>query len=342
MSAGLIVRRGGPHLTVQDLGRPGHLDHGLSRGGAADVLAQYEGAALLGQRPGCAAVEMAGHGGVFEATEDLTIALTGAPMDAEMGGTALSWNASHVLPRGAVLTIGRAREGVFGYLHVGGGLETLVLLGARSVHLAAGLGRPLETGDRISVGADDVRGATGRQLDVPSRFAGGIVRAVAGLHFESFPEDARAGFADAAFTRDARGNRMGARFLPEGEGFANASGLSVLSEITLPGDIQVTGDGAPVVLLAECQTTGGYPRIGTVIPADLPRVAQTAPGKVIRFAFVARQEALAAERDERARRAALASQTRRLVPGPGGMPDLLSQQLISGVTAGDDLEGNGT
>ena len=341
MNAELIVRRGGPQLTVQDLGRTGHLDHGLSRGGAADVLALHEGAALLGQPPGSAVVEMAGHGGVFEATEDLRIALTGAPMDAEMGGTALAWNASHVLPRGAVLAIGGAREGVFGYLHVGGGLETRALLGARSVHLAAGLGRPLETGDRLSVGAEDARGATGRQLDVPPRFAGGIIRAVAGLHFESFPEDARARFADMAFTRDARGNRMGARFLPEGEGFANASGLSVLSEITLPGDVQVTGDGAPVVLLAECQTTGGYPRIATVIPADLPRVAQTAPGKAIRFAFVSRQDALKAERAERASRAALASQTRNLVSGPGDVSDLLSQQLISGVTAGDDLEENG-
>jgi len=339
----LILRRGGgPHLTVQDLGRPGYLDHGLSRGGAADPLALHEAAALLNQPVGFAAVEMAGSGGVFEVTENLRIALTGAPMHAHVDGRALAWNASHVLPRAAVLTIGGAREGVYGYLVPGGGIDTPLILGSRSAHRTAGVGRPLDTGMRLAIGTDDGAASANRQLDVLPRFAGGIVRAVPGLHFEMFSEADRARFEAGRFTRDTRGNRMGARFLPDGEGFAGATGLSVLSEVTLPGDIQVTGDGTPFVLLAECQTTGGYPRIGTVIPADLPKVAQAAPGTAIRFAFVSRDNALEAERAEAARRDALPSRTRRLAFRPEDIPDLLSQQLISGVTAGDDLERNRT
>jgi allophanate hydrolase len=113
--------------------------------------------------------------------------------------------------------------------------------------------------------------------------------------------------------------------------------LSLVSEIVQPGDIQLTGDGAPYVLLAECQTTGGYPRIGTVLPCDLPVVAQAAPGARLRFRFVAIEEALAASPSEREVLERLRREVRPVVRGAEEMADLLSQQLISGVTAGDDL-----
>ena len=100
-------------------------------------------------------------------------------------------------------------------------------------------------------------------------------------------------------------NRMGVALLPDGPGFDSRAGLSVLSEVITPGDIQMTGDGTPFVLIADCQTTGGYPRIGSVLPCDLPRVAQSRPGAHLRFRFVDAAEAREAEHRAADARAAL-------------------------------------
>ena len=170
MSRVLIVHRAGPGVSVQDMGRPGFLAFGLSRGGAADRLALDEGAALLAQDPGVAALEMAGMGGEFEAGEDLRIALTGAPMRAGIDGVRIAWNASHPLPAGARLSIGAAEAGSYGYLHLGGGLQGPKWLGAQSAHLAAGIGAALQPGDRVPVGPDP-GGATGMTLDPDPRDA---------------------------------------------------------------------------------------------------------------------------------------------------------------------------
>lgn len=326
---GLRVLRAGPACTVQDLGRPGYLDRGLSRGGAADRLALAEGAALLGQDPGCAALEMAGIGGVFEAEGDLRIALTGAPMAAEIDGTRIAWNASHPLHAGQRLSLGAVRVGCYGYLHLGGGLDTPVRLGARAAHLAAGLGRLVAAGDLLPAGADP-GGRTGMRLEVGDRFAGGALRIVAGFQTPMFAADVLARFEATVFRRGARANRMGVAVESAGEGFAAAGQRTILSEIIVPGDIQMTGDGRPFVLLPECQTTGGYPRIGTVIPCDLPRVAQAPAGAPLRFALVTRAEALAAEARHAAHLAGLRSAIRPLLRDPRDIPDLLGYQLISG------------
>ena len=338
MSRLLTIRRAGPGMTVQDMGREGYLSFGLSRGGAADRQALYEGAALLAQDPAMAAIEMAGMGGEFEADTDLRIALTGAPMRAGIDGTAIAWNASHPLPKGARLSIGAADEGVYGYLHVGGGIATPERLGGRSVHLAAGLGTALGAGDALEIGADRNAEAPSMCLPPDPRFDGGPVRLVPSLQTSFFAQAELDRFETTTFHRDARGNRMGVRILPEGDGFHSEAGLSVLSEVIVPGDVQITGDGTPFVLLAECQTTGGYPRIGAVLPADLPRVAQARPGVALRFSFVTLEEAVAIDARLRAHLTNLSAAVRPLTRDPADIRNLLSYQLISGVTAGDDLD----
>lgn len=338
MTAALIVRRAGPGVTVQDLGRPGNLAFGLSRGGAADRLALQEGAALLGQDSSLAAVEMAGTGGEFEAAGDLRIALTGSPMKASIDGTRIAWNASHLLAAGARLTIGAAESGCYGYLHLGGGVASPAELGARSAHLAAGIGSALTAGARLPAGPDGRPDVTGMTLDPDPRFEGGTVRVAPGPQTAFFAPGDIARFQETDFRRDTRGNRMGVRILPDGPGFQTDGGLSVISEVIVPGDIQITGDGTPFVLLSECQTTGGYPRIGSVLQADLPRVAQAQPGSLLRFRFIGLDEAAAAERQELARQDGLRRSLRPLIRDPRTMTGLLSYQLISGVTAGDDLE----
>jgi allophanate hydrolase len=336
VSDALIIHSTGPGVTAQDRGRSGTLAFGLSRGGAMDRLALAEGAALLNQPGDLAVLEMAGMGGRFEPTRDLRIALTGAAMRATLDGAKLAWGASHMIPQGAMLDIGPVISGAYGYLHVGGGIDVLQVLGARSAHLAAGLGKPVAAGDRLPIGTDG-GGDTGAFLPRSERFEGGIVRVVPSLQTDLFAQEQLDRFAQTRFRRDTRANRMGVRLDAPGEGFSVTGGLSVLSELIVPGDIQVTGDGAPFVLMAESQTTGGYPRIGTVLPCDLPRVAQAPAGAVLEFRFVTMEDALEAERRFRAEIKALGGQLKPLVRDPHDIRDLLAYQLISGVTAGRDI-----
>jgi len=330
----LLVHAAGPGLTVQDCGRPGFLSVGLSRGGAADRLALAEGAALLGQ-PIAAALEMAGSGGTFQATEPLRIALTGAPMQARAGDRALDWNAAHRIAPDERLIIGGARAGVYGYLHVAGGFATEEVMGSRAAHLAARILGRVAAGQRLPVGPDPDPVALPLRLDTADRCRGGALRLLPTPQTALFSEADRRRFEETSFIRDTRGNRQGVRLAFEGDPFAADGQLSLVSEVVQPGDVQMTGDGAPYVLMPECQTTGGYPRIGTVHPDDLPVVAQAAPGSTIRLRFVTVEEALADHPTPEETLSALKRRLRPLVRDPGDIPDLLGYQLISGVTGGE-------
>lgn len=324
----LIVHRIGPACTIQDHGRTGYLAQGLSRSGATDVLALHEGAALLGQSPDCAALEMAGMGGTFEATAPTAIALTGARMQASIDGSPVMWNASHQMEAGQRLEIGSVLQGGYGYLHLGGGIEAEMVLGSRSAHLTARIGRAVQVGDTLpAVGT----GKTGLKLRADDRFSGGLLRMVASFQTSLFDDETLTRFTDTDFRRGARANRMGMQLESKGEGFAAKGQLNILSEVITPGDIQMTGTGAPFILLPECQTTGGYPRIATVLPCDLPRAAQTPAGGQVRFQFVSLDQAIALQAAFDAELARLPGRVEPLVRDPHDIPDLLSYQLISGM-----------
>lgn len=342
MTGTLHILEAGPAVTLQDLGRPGYLAQGLTRGGAMDRLALHEGAALL-ERPIAAAIEMMGYGGTFTVTEPTRIALTGAPMRATCDGEALAWNTSHLLPAGAKLVIGGVQAGAIGYLHVGGGFDSPEILGSQSTHLAAGLGPKLTAGVSLTL-AKDPGNRTGWCLPQDTRFDGGPIGIVRTHQSHIFGEDTLARFAATAFTRDARANRQGIRMNPDGEGFAAEGGLSVVSEIISPGDIQITGDGAPFVLMCESQTTGGYPRIATVIPSDLPRVAQAPLGADIRFELLDTDAAIARERRAASEQKSLPARCQPRLRDPADMQDLLSYSLIDGVIDAhqDPFEGPNT
>lgn len=329
----LTVLQAGPAMTVQDAGRPGYRALGLTVGGAADPVALAEGTALLGQKTLGAAIEMAGMGGTFRADADLRIALTGGAMTAKIDGEPVRWHASHALLAGATLTIGGAVEGSYGYLHVGGGIDTPKVMGARGAHLACGIGGLIVPGDVLALG-DDPGGLVDQRITPLDRFSGGAVRVVASMQTESFAGEVLARFTETTFRRDARANRMGVRLEHDGQGYATDAALSIVSEVVVPGDIQISGDGAPYVLMSECQTTGGYPRIASVLPCDLPRVAQAMAGAPLRFGFVDLAAALEAEARHAAALAALPRAVSPLIRDPAAIRDLLSYQLISGVTSG--------
>jgi allophanate hydrolase len=332
MSRTLEILSCGPSVTVQDMGRPGFLAQGMTRGGAADVLALHEGAALLGQSLQLAALEMVGMGGSFRADTNLRIALTGAPMTATIDDVPVAWNASHLLPAGATLKIGGARSGTYGYLHVGGGIDTPVMMGARGAHLSAGLGAALAADDTLPVGPDK-GGVTGMTLPADDRFDGGHIRITTSMQTEQFDPETRDRFCATQFRRDARGNRMGVRMDHDDAPFTAEGQLTILSDVIVPGDIQITGDGSPFILMCECQTTGGYPRIGTVLPCDLARVAQAPAGAILSYGFIEMDEARAIEQRATAARTALAGNMTPLLRDPHSIRDLLSYQLISGVVS---------
>jgi 5-oxoprolinase (ATP-hydrolysing) subunit C len=334
MTATLTVKTASPTMAMQDFGRPGFRAQGLTVGGAADRDALHEGAALLHQSPDCAAIEMAVTGGSFVADADMRIALTGAAMMANIDGAAITWNASHLLRAGAVLTIGGATGGTYGYLHVGGGFATDPIMGSRATQASAGIGGVLKAGDILPVGKDG-RSDTAMTLPKADRFGGGTIRVVASMQTEDFAPETRDRFADTTFKRDPRGNRQGVRMDHDGDGFSTESQLSIVSEVIVPGDIQITGDGAPYVLMCESQTTGGYPRIGTVLPCDLPRVAQASPGTPFRFEFVTLEQAIALQARHTAALKALPGQVTPLVRDPATMRDLLSYNLVGGVVSAD-------
>ncbi|MAB08420.1 MAG: urea amidolyase [Rhodobacteraceae bacterium] len=324
-------------LTVQDMGRPGHLGEGLSRGGAMDRRALLEAAALLGATAPLAGIEMAGAGGSFSVDVATRIALTGAPMGATLDGEPLRWNASHLVLPGQSLRIGGARSGVYGYLVPAGGIATEPWLDSRAAHLIIGIGSALAGGAELPIGADPEPDRPAHGISVDNRFEGGTLRVLDGPHTALFDAEGLEAFYATAFRRGPRGNRQGVQLEAEAR-FTTDHAKGLASDLIGPGDLQMAGDGVPYVLMAECQTVGGYPRIGTVLPADLPIVAQAAPGAVLRPRRVSFEEAQAAHRSEALQLRDIAGDCAPLIRDPATIRDLLAYQLVSGVTRGDDLD----
>lgn len=333
----LTIHRCGPGIAVQDMGRPNRMAMGLSRGGAADRLAMIEAAALLGLPEPVAGLEMALMGCEVSVTDPTRIALTGAQMQATLNGDPIPWNATLLLLPGDRLKIGAARAGTYGYLTPAGGIAATLVIGSVAAHLTAGIGRLIAAGDTLPLGNDPEPDTPAMVLKPDPRLLGGTIRVMPGPQTGLFDDTTRDRFFQTDFIRSQTGNRQGVRLDFDGAPFKGGAG-DLASDIIQAGDVQMTGDGVPYVLLSECQTMGGYPRIGTVIPQDLPRVAQATPGTALRFAPVALEEADALWRSEADTLNALRKAVQPLRRDPHDIADLLSYQLIGGVVRGDEGE----
>ncbi|MBZ4021576.1 urea amidolyase, partial [Rhodobacter sp. TJ_12] len=171
-------------------------------------------------------------------------------------------------------------------------------------------------------------------LPAPTRFAGGRLRVMDGPQSALFDAQTRKRAFATRFTAGAA-NRQGVALVHDGAPFASQT-AGLLSDFITPGDIQTTGAGTPTILLADCQTIGGYPRLGTVIPADLPVVAQARPGTALWFVPITLDEAAQVTPPEPMLLAGLRKALRPLIRRPHDIPDLLGYQLISGVVRGDE------
>lgn len=332
----LTLHQIGPNASLQDLGREGYLRFGLSRGGAMDRIALLEAAALLGQGLDICAVELPSAPVRLSVSAPQRVALTGAPMLAEVDGRALQWGASHSLEAGEILSVRPTGWGLYGYIAFGGEIETDFALGRRSTHFTGGLGQALVSGTVLPLGADAKADAPPRRLKPDARFDGGRLRFVTGPQTGLYSEEMLAAFEATRFRKSGHANRQAAKLEHDGVPFSAEGQLGIVSEVIVLGDIQMTGQGEPFVLLAEHQTMGGYPRIGAVIPQDIARIAQANAGAELWFERISLEEAdgLYLTEKELLRRIRDASEP--LVRDPYDMNDLLGYQLISGMITGQE------
>jgi biotin-dependent carboxylase-like uncharacterized protein len=219
------------------------------------------------------------------------MALTGPTRPADIAGRTAPLNQSVTLADGESLSLGVARGGVFAYLAIEGGVQGEPMFGSLAVNARAGLGspypRPLQSGDELQVAP--ASGAGERRIDLPAP-RDGPIRVVMGPQDDEFG-DAKTLFLDSEWRISATSDRMGYRL--EGPVIKHLHGHNIVSDGTVTGSIQVPGNGQPIVLMPDRGTSGGYPKIATVISADLGRFGQTQAGRSFRFKAVTMAEAQA-------------------------------------------------
>jgi 5-oxoprolinase (ATP-hydrolysing) subunit C len=291
----LVISAIGPASSVQDGGRYGAQRYGLTPSGAMDRLALAAANVLVGNSPFAAAIEIGPFGATFTARDGaVRIGLAGATRNADISDRAVAFDTSMTLLEGEALKLGFARGGAFSYLAIEGGIRGELMFGSLAVNARAGLGspypRPLQAGDELQTAA--ATGTMERRIDLPA-FEGAPIRVVMGPQDDEFG-DAAALFLDSEWKISAISDRMGYRL--EGPVIRHLHGHNIVSDGTVNGSIQVPGNGQPIVLMPDRGTSGGYPKIATVISADLGRLAQIPAGRGFRFKAIGMAEAQAEAR----------------------------------------------
>jgi antagonist of KipI len=313
------VLAAGLQTTVQDLGRTGHRHLGVGVAGALDAYSLRVGNRLVGNADGAAALEITLQGPRLRFRHAARIALTGADIEAHVDGIAIPGWRPVDLPAGAELVLGPCRRGARAVLAIAGGVQVPTVLGSAGTDLRAGFGgvegRALAAGDMLAFGSANVADVDAPRIakwwidpdpDLP--FVSPVPIRVLPGHDATTPADA---LYASSYRVTAQSNRQGLRL--QGAALTLTEPGERLSEPVVPGTVQLPPDGQPIVLLNEAQTIGGYPRIGHVIGADLPRLAQLRPGEELRFAAVdaAAAHALACAQHQRLTRIGLALEQRR-------------------------------
>lgn len=302
----LDVLAAGPFTTVQDLGRPGLRRHGVSVGGAMDVLALRVANLLVGEDAGAACIETAGLPMRARLDRTALIAVTGAASQVSIDGVAIPTYFSCLVEAGQEIEIGTARQGMWSYLAVSGGIAVPTVLGARSTDLKGGYGgiengRALRPGDSLTLGASPIRPSPlhkrgGFGVLPPARITDPeghtILRIIPGREYGEFDETQQARFWGELWTVSNSSNRQG--YGLQGPKLAPRAPLNLASYGLIPGVVQIPPAGEPVIQLAEANTCGGYPRMGTIIAPDLSALVQVAPGGKLRMQQATRDEAIAA------------------------------------------------
>ena len=297
MTGALLIVKPGLLTTVQDLGRYGHQESGVPVAGPMDAFSHRVANQLAGNDGAAATLEITLLGPELIVDADATLAIAGAQFEVACDDRAVPLNTSFQVQRGQRLKFGRIVQGARAYLAVAGGIQTEPVLGSRATHLVSRMGgfngRALAAGDRVPIVSD----AAPRP---PKKFGGltlptnrrASLRVMAGPQADWFQADALKTIGGVSFRISPQSNRMGYRL--QGPPLVRTRDGELISEPLGIGAIQVPSAGEPILLMADRQTAGGYPKIGYVISADLPLAGQLAPGDFIEFRLCSRAEAIAA------------------------------------------------
>jgi antagonist of KipI len=299
----LTVRQAGFLTTVQDLGRPGLQRFGISPGGALDAHALRVANLLLANEETAAGLEITLGGLRVAFDEPRLVAWCGGDFDVRIGEAALSPGRVGLVQAGEELFFNRSNVGCRAWLALAGGIDVAPVLHSRSTDLRAGFGgfdgRPLSHGDLVPLLNHAPSLDLKRQMRIfswrapadwamPAK-ANPVLRFIRGADWQRLNAAAQQTFLNAEFTISPDSNRMGARM--EGPLLRREDRGDLISEAVAPGTIQVPPNGKPILLLGDCQTIGGYPKIAHVITVDFPAAAQLRPGDRVRFREVSLSEA---------------------------------------------------
>jgi len=298
---GLTVLAPGVRTTVQDAGRYGYQAIGVPPAGAMDRDALETANLLVGNDRHEACLECTVGGLEFVCGLPAVMALCGAPVEPKVNGIPAAMYETLCLSPGDTVSLGIAGRGMYAYLAFAGGFAVEPVLGSRSTYVPAGFGgwegRPLRAGDTLPLREPSTRlpartkllvPETNRRLYPPEL----AVRAIRSHEADRFEPGSVERFFSEPYRVTAQSDRMGCRL--DGMPLAHRRGADILSSGVQSGTVQVPGDGKPIVLLADRQTTGGYTRIAHVIQADLGILAQARPGDTVRFVETTLEEARAA------------------------------------------------
>ena len=299
------VVKSGWFSTVQDLGRYGHQQYGVSVAGAMDHFATAVANRLVGNPNNTAVLEFTMKGPELVFDGNTHIAITGADLSPTISGKSVPLWESIEVSRGSRLCFGTAQSGARSYLAISGGIDVPLILGSRSTHCASDTGgfkgRPLRPGDVLYIAPRSREVLSGTRLPdrlVPCYEKSVTLRIIPGPQHNLFPEKSLTTLTSSFYTITPESNRMGYRLsgpkiVREGPGY-------FISDCTTMGALQIPADGQPILLMADRQTTGGYPKIAAVISTDLPLAAQLAPGDTVTFSLTTVAKAHAALRKQRA------------------------------------------
>ena len=282
----------GPLVTFQDIGRPGNMRYGVSASGPMDIVSFEAANAVLGNDTKQTAIEISLGGLILQCREgSITLAITGGDFLIEYQGQKISSWTVLTIQKGERLSVRAGKSGSWAYLAFSGKLNVKDWLNSSSTHSTSGFGGGvLKTGQKFTLtDASNQENRIGPILK-PNFYTNDLIHAVLGPQDQYFMNTAIKIFSDSIFKVSDNYDRMGMQLT--GPKLELKSALSIPSEPVVKGSIQVSGDGIPTILLADHQTTGGYPKIATVISSDINRLVQFRSNQSVKFVLINSNEAL--------------------------------------------------
>ncbi len=297
--ARLHVIKAGMLTTVQDRGRWGLQSRGVPVAGPMDPCSHRLANALVGNDAGAATLEVTLVGPELEFDDERAVAVAGAEFELAVDGRPAPVGVSFVVAAGSRLRVGHRSRGARAYLAISGGVTVPMVFGSRATHLVSVMGgiegRALKPGDELPLGVP-MRPRRSSRIPLPSPIVlpdgHATIRVLPGPQQEYFSSGALDALQSARYKIATSSDRMGFRL--EGPRLTHARGADIISDATPLGVLQVPASGQPILLMADRQTTGGYPTIATAISADIGLAGQLGPGETISFVVCSHQEAMAA------------------------------------------------